>query len=152
MFLIIIIVIIIIISYNLCERTHNLTLPTVLSSSKTLSIECHSETSINCVFTFYCYFATLFLSLCVNLLWTCLLLLLFDLVFSIKPRDWQCKSQIGFTFLVPAHPDSPGQRVIKRLCVCSSAYDRRPNHHFNSKWASEWPLSLCLPLSALVPG
>jgi len=27
------------------------------------------------------------------------------------------KVQIGFTFLVPAHPGSPGQRVIKR-CVC----------------------------------
>jgi len=28
------------------------------------------------------------------------------------------KIQIGFTFLVPAHPDSPGQRAIKRVCVC----------------------------------
>jgi len=27
------------------------------------------------------------------------------------------KIQIGFTFLVPAHPDSPGQRVVKRVCV-----------------------------------
>ena len=26
--------------------------------------------------------------------------------------------QIGFTFLVPAHPDSPGQRAVKRVCVC----------------------------------
>jgi len=26
--------------------------------------------------------------------------------------------QIGFTFLVPAHPGSPGQRAIKRVCVC----------------------------------
>ena len=25
--------------------------------------------------------------------------------------------QIGFTFLVPAHPGSPGQRAIKRVCV-----------------------------------
>ena len=24
-----------------------------------------------------------------------------------------CKIQIGFTFLVPAHPGSPGQRAIK---------------------------------------
>ena len=23
-----------------------------------------------------------------------------------------------FTFLVPAHPGSPGQRVAKRVCVC----------------------------------
>jgi len=28
------------------------------------------------------------------------------------------KIQIGFTFLVPAHPGSPGQRAVKRLCVC----------------------------------
>ena len=29
------------------------------------------------------------------------------------------KIQIGFTFLVSAHPGSPGQRVVKRVCVCS---------------------------------
>ena len=28
------------------------------------------------------------------------------------------KIQIGFTFLVPAHPGSPGQRAVKRMCVC----------------------------------
>jgi len=28
------------------------------------------------------------------------------------------KIQIGFTFLVPAHPDSPGKRAVKRMCVC----------------------------------
>ena len=28
------------------------------------------------------------------------------------------KIQIGFTFLVPAHPGSPGQRAIKRVFVC----------------------------------
>ena len=28
------------------------------------------------------------------------------------------KIQIGFTFLVPAHPGSPRQRVIKRMCMC----------------------------------
>ena len=28
------------------------------------------------------------------------------------------KIQIGFTFLVPAHPCSPGKRAIKRVCVC----------------------------------
>jgi len=28
------------------------------------------------------------------------------------------KIQVGFTFLVPAHPGSPGQRAIKRVCVC----------------------------------
>ena len=36
------------------------------------------------------------------------------------------KIQIGFTFLVPAHPGSPGKRAVKRLCVCvtvSATYD-----------------------------
>jgi len=28
------------------------------------------------------------------------------------------KIQIGFTFLVPCHLGSPGQRAIKRVCVC----------------------------------
>jgi len=28
------------------------------------------------------------------------------------------KFQIGFTFLVPAHPGSPGQRAIKQVCMC----------------------------------
>jgi len=28
------------------------------------------------------------------------------------------KIQIGFTFLVPAHPGNTGQRVVKWLCVC----------------------------------
>jgi len=27
------------------------------------------------------------------------------------------KIQIGFTFLVPAHPGSRGQRVVERVCV-----------------------------------
>ena len=29
------------------------------------------------------------------------------------------KIQIGFTFLVPAHPGSPGKRAVKRVCVFS---------------------------------
>jgi len=29
------------------------------------------------------------------------------------------KIQIGFTFLVPAHPVSPRQRAVKRVCVCA---------------------------------
>ena len=28
------------------------------------------------------------------------------------------KIQIGFTFLVPDHLGSPGQRAVKRVCVC----------------------------------
>jgi len=30
------------------------------------------------------------------------------------------KIQIGFTFLAPAHPGSPGKRADKRVCVCVS--------------------------------
>jgi len=37
------------------------------------------------------------------------------------------KIQTGFTFLVPAHPGSPGQRAVKRVCVCVCACSRRIN-------------------------
>jgi len=30
------------------------------------------------------------------------------------------KIQIGFTFLLPANLGSPGQRAVKRVCVCVS--------------------------------
>ena len=37
-----------------------------------------------------------------------------------QPLTVSCfsKIQVGFTFLVPAHPGSPGQRAVKRVCVC----------------------------------
>ena len=36
------------------------------------------------------------------------------------PLTVSCSSKIqtGFTFLVPAHPGSPGQRAVKRVYVC----------------------------------
>jgi len=36
------------------------------------------------------------------------------------PLTVSCSSkiQIGFTFVVPAHLGSPGQRAIKRVCMC----------------------------------
>jgi len=36
------------------------------------------------------------------------------------PLTVSCLSeiQIGFIFLVPAHPGSPGQGAVKRVCVC----------------------------------
>ena len=46
------------------------------------------------------------------------------------------KIQIGFTFLVPAHPGSPGQRTIKQyVCVCvkcwlETAFHREINFMF----------------------
>ena len=36
------------------------------------------------------------------------------------PLTVSCSSkiEIGFTFLVPAYPGSPGERAVKRVCVC----------------------------------
>ena len=36
------------------------------------------------------------------------------------PHTVSCfsKIQIGFTFLVPVHPGSPGHKAVKRVCVC----------------------------------
>ena len=34
------------------------------------------------------------------------------------------KIQFGFAFLVPAHPGSPGQRAVKRVCVCVTVFCR----------------------------
>ena len=39
------------------------------------------------------------------------------------------KIQIGFTFLVPAHPGSPGQRAVKRVCVCLSFVQHDTDEH-----------------------
>ena len=39
------------------------------------------------------------------------------------------KIQIGFTFLVPAHPGSPGKRAVKRVCVCVSILPVHQSHH-----------------------
>jgi len=40
------------------------------------------------------------------------------------PLTVSCSSkiQIGFTFLVLAHPGSPGKRAVKRVCVCVCVY------------------------------
>ena len=39
------------------------------------------------------------------------------------------KVQIGFTFLVPAHPGSPGKRAVKRVCVFVSMYAHTREEH-----------------------
>jgi len=39
------------------------------------------------------------------------------------------KIQIGFTFLVPAHPGSPGQRAVKRV-YCMLLYVQYSVGHF----------------------
>ena len=50
------------------------------------------------------------------------------------------KIQIGFTFLVPAHPGSPGQRAVKRACVCiyTFSYCTASNTH------TQLPTCFCL--------
>ena len=35
------------------------------------------------------------------------------------------KIQVGFTFLVPAHPSSPRKMAVKRVCVCVCVCYRR---------------------------
>ena len=42
------------------------------------------------------------------------------------------KIQIDFGFLVPAHPGSPGQRAVKRVCVCTTHAHTQP---FNGSWS-----------------
>jgi len=43
-----------------------------------------------------------------------------DLHMAQLPLTVSCfsKIQIGFTFLVPAHPGSTGKGAVKRVCVC----------------------------------
>ena len=38
------------------------------------------------------------------------------------------KIQIGFTFLVPAHPGGHGQWAVKRVCVCVRYSDHAVQH------------------------
>ena len=48
------------------------------------------------------------------------------------------KIQIGFTFLVPAHPGSPGQRAVKRVWMCHLA----TWSPLQASWLSAtWPVS-----------
>jgi len=51
------------------------------------------------------------------------------------PLTVSCSSeiQIGFTFVVPAHLGSPGQRAIKRVCVCVCL----STHTMSSEYESE---------------
>jgi len=44
------------------------------------------------------------------------------------------KIQIGSTFLVEAHPGSPGQRVVKRVCVCVCVCRRRTSRTRVKPW------------------
>ena len=50
------------------------------------------------------------------------------------PLTVSCFSKIhfGFTFLVPAHPGSPGKRAVKRVCVCVCERERETEKDVNS--------------------
>ena len=52
------------------------------------------------------------------------------------------KIQIGFTFLVPAHLGSPGQRAVKRVCVCL-IYNRLNENFFFYEFSR---LNGCVPI------
>jgi len=43
------------------------------------------------------------------------------------------KIQIGFTFLVPAHPGSLGKRAVKRVCVCVGVISSSYWRYYSSK-------------------
>jgi len=60
------------------------------------------------------------------------------------PLTVSCSSkiQIGFTFLVPAHPGRPGQRAVKRgVCVCVTSFTR----HFHYILATDCKSSTGYP-------
>jgi len=55
---------------------------------------------------------------------------------------WFSKIQIGFAFLVPAHPGSPGQRAVKRVCVCVWRWHYQATSH-------AWPVATDVAWSGL---
>ena len=54
------------------------------------------------------------------------------------------KIQIGFTFLVPAYPGSPGQRAVKRVCACACSENQ--SKATNCKSSTFWKhcIAVCL--------
>ena len=43
------------------------------------------------------------------------------------------KIQICFSFLVPAHPGSPGQRAVKLVCVCVCVHIQTDTEKYRQK-------------------
>ena len=58
------------------------------------------------------------------------------------------KIQIGFAFLVPAHPGSPGKRAVKRVCVCVNGCVSRSAD--NAQTTRTCGCALCCGASAAV--
>ena len=64
------------------------------------------------------------------------------------------KIQIGFAFLVPAHPGSPGQRAVKRLCkrVCNTMDLRHISTHYGISYPQNGRHIVTIdPVSSLHP-
>jgi len=57
------------------------------------------------------------------------------------------KIQIGFTFLVPAHPGSPGQRAVKRVCVCAVTVD---SSHMTASSTASWREDISILIASLL--
>jgi len=55
------------------------------------------------------------------------------------------KIQIGFTFLVPAHPGSPRKRAVKRMCVCVCMVQLMPLHPKTPSSLASFKSRLALP-------
>ena len=75
------------------------------------------------------------------------------------PLTVSCSSkiQIGFTFLVPAHPGSPGKRAVKRVCVTNVLFvvlvrwqEGHPACKKMSGWVLAWLSVFCFSKSRLV--
>ena len=47
------------------------------------------------------------------------------------------KIQIGFTFLVPAYPGSPGQRAVKCVCVC--VFHNLQGYYYYTRLTASFP-------------
>ena len=62
-----------------------------------------------------------FICLIAYIVFFCSGLQCFDAQLMPLPLTASCfsKIQIGFAFLVPAHPGSPGKRAVKWVCVCA---------------------------------
>ena len=50
------------------------------------------------------------------------------------------KIQIGFTFLVPVHPGSPGKRAVKLVCVCVMSVYYQQISNCCRPVSTDWPI------------
>jgi len=57
------------------------------------------------------------------------------------------KIQIGFTFLVLAHPGSPGKRAVKRVCVCVCVCVPQVTYSVDSILLAQLAAASCLQCS-----